>query len=776
MRNTPVSIFKDLFKSTDVPYIVTLEKCLQRIKQGTSKDLIEKIREGNKELKKKLPSILFAGEFSERKGSGLITHSGLMIVDFDKFPTHEDMSDYLELLKANKHFVSLFISPSGMGIKGIVRVPNTLDKQTHPKYFKAFQEEYEYEYFDMANSDVNRVCFESYDPNTFINYDAEIYDPVIKDEGFHQYDRTPILPITNEDHIIDRIMKWGWNKDFREGERNAFVFDLAGAFCEYGVSESAAIGYISSNIVIGDFSEREMLTAIKSGYKKRDFDTKYFEDYSTIDKIKHDLKNGKEKIVSKYKITEDTYDSIREEKEHEDFWYYEKEKCKIDPLKYKWFLERNGFKKYFPANSQKPTWVSIKSNIVQESSVEKIKDFVLGYLLDNQEFDVWKLASNYGNLFSEQFLLMLDSIELQMLKDQKYKSFIAFQNGILEVTKDEYKLVEYIDVDGYVWEDQIIKRDFVKTDNNDNEYKTFVNNISNKEPEAIECAIGYLLSTYKNKMNNKVIILNDEVISDNPEGGTGKGLFVQGLKQIRKVSIVDGKDYEDKKSFANQTVSQATQIFVLDDVSRNFNLEKRFSLITEGITLERKNKDAIKLDVEDSPKMVISTNYAIKGEGNSHDRRRHELEFAQFYGEKLTPYDEFGHQLFDDWLADQFTNFDNYMVHCLQSFLRLGLIKQQAKNIKMRKLIAETSMEFYEWISEDSNFPYNIRKNKQEAFTEFTNDYKDFQKWLNRKTFNIWVKKYATFIGVKYNDGNTNGDRWFMLKTDDVQILDEIEF
>ena len=83
-----------------------------------------------------------------------------------------------------------------------------------------------------------------------------------------------------------------------------------------------------------------------------------------------------------------------------------------------------------------------------------------------------------------------------------------------------------------------------------NEYQKFIYNISRQQPESIEAVIGYLISTYKNKMNNKAIILNDEVISDNPEGGTGKGLFVQGLKQIRKVSILDGKSFDDKKSFS----------------------------------------------------------------------------------------------------------------------------------------------------------------------------------------------------------------------------------
>ena len=36
MEKIKISIFKDLYKSTDVPYIVTLEKCLNRIKIGKS--------------------------------------------------------------------------------------------------------------------------------------------------------------------------------------------------------------------------------------------------------------------------------------------------------------------------------------------------------------------------------------------------------------------------------------------------------------------------------------------------------------------------------------------------------------------------------------------------------------------------------------------------------------------------------------------------------------------------------------------------------------------
>lgn len=764
-----VTVFKELFESKDVPFHVPIEKIIKRIQQGTSIDIINKVRDckTKKEadfIKRSLPCIIFGGVFNERNSDGLVKHSGLMVVDFDKYPSHEEMFKDLEMLKNNKHFLLLFVSPSGIGIKGVIKVSEDLDKITHPKVFTQFQEDFNFDYWDKSNSNVDRVCFESYDPNIYVNLDAIIYEPIIKDKGFSIRERVPLLPINDEEKIIEKIMDFNWSKDFIEGERNSFIFDLAGAFCEYGISQSTAEGYILNNVVIGDFSERECINTIKSAYKKRQFDSKFFEDYQKTEKIKADLKKGKKEVIEKYGISEETFEELKETQEHDYFWFFnEKGKAQIDLLKYKLFLERNGFKKFFPEECQKPNWVKIISNKVVETSVEKIKDFVLEYLLNKGEIEVWKYCANYPYIFSDKLLLMLDSVGLMMLKDTKFKSYLAFKNGILEVTKNEVKLIDYIDVDGYVWQSQIIQRDFEISENLENEYKIFVNNISNKEPVSIECVIGYLLSTYKNKMNNKAIILNDEVISENPEGGTGKGLFVQGLRQIRRVSILDGKTFDDKKSFPYQTVSPETQVLVFDDVKKNFDFESKFSLVTEGMTLERKNKDAIRLKVEDSPKMVISTNYAIKGEGNSHDRRRFELEIAQYYGKNLTPYQEFGKQLFDDWEEDEFLKFDNYMVYCLQSYLKNGLVPQNAKNLKMRKFIAETCMEFNEWISDSDNCPFGIRNDKQQYFNKFTDEYQDFKKWLTRKKFNIWVQKYCSFKNIPYEEGNTHGQRWFVI-------------
>ena len=772
MKDTLISVFRDLYKPNETPFTIPLWKCLKRIEKGISKDVILYARDAESKeeydkRKSKLPCIIFGGEFKQRNKKGLVNHSGMMVIDFDQYPSKKKLKQSFNKVKKNKHIIALFISPSDNGLKGVVKIPkcNAIE---HERYFKAFADEFDYDYFDHSNCNVDRVCYESYDPNIYINYDAETYEPILIDKGFQVKDKVPLIPINDEAVIIDKIMAFDWKKDFVEGERNAFVFDLAGMFCEYGINQTTAEGYIFNNIVIGEFSERETKTTIKSAYKTRQFGVKYFEDYNKANAIKVDLKKGKDEVIKKHGIDEDIYNEIKEVSEADDFWFYDKnDKIKISPLKYKMFLEGNGFKKYYPDGTDKPTFVKVESNKVEETSTAKIKDFVLDYLSEEKEFDVWNYCAGYQNLFSDQFLLMLDSIDLMLLKDKINKSYIAFSNGILEVTKNEVTLKEYIDVDGYIWKSHIINRDWKKTTKYENDYSKFINNISNKEPLSIECCIGYLLHTYKNRSNNKAIILNDEIITQNPEGGTGKGLFVQGISQIRKTHIIDGKSHNDKASFQNQSVSLDDKVLVFDDIPKGWSFENQFSLITEGITIRHLYKDPVKLSVEDSPKIVISTNYAVKGEGNSHDRRRHELEFAQYYGSKLTPEQEFGKQLFDEWDYKEFNKFDNYMVYCIQSYLQQGLVKQNSKNLKLRKFMAETAFEFYEWMEEVANIPFNDRCDKKEYYERFKNDNEDFKKWLNQRTFSSWLKKYCLFKGWDWETNNSNGLQWFMFKNED---------
>jgi hypothetical protein len=291
----------------------------------------------------------------------------------------------------------------------------------------------------------------------------------------------------------------------------------------------------------------------------------------------------------------------------------------------------------------------------------------------------------------------------------------------------------------------------------------------------MQSTIGFLMHGHKNLSFCPAVILNDEVISDNPEGGTGKGLFMNALSRMKKIVVLDGKAFAFEKSFPYQLVSADTQILCFDDVKKNFDFERLFSVVTEGLTLEKKNKDAIKIPFAKSPKIAITTNYAIKGTGNSFARRKWEVELHQHYRKDFTPVDEFGKHFFDDWNDDEWCAFDNYMIECLQGYLNTGLVKSKFVNLKVRQLSAETSHDFIEWCGliegapKNHNLIFGAKLMKNSLYNEFIQEYPDYapkaKMSISRTRFYKWLVAYAVYTtGVQPEEGRDPEGRWIRIR------------
>ena len=284
-----------------------------------------------------------------------------------------------------------------------------------------------------------------------------------------------------------------------------------------------------------------------------------------------------------------------------------------------------------------------------------------------------------------------------------------------------------------------------------------------------------MMHGHKNLSYCPAVILNDEVISDSPEGGTGKGIFMNALSQMKKVVTIDGKSFTFERSFAYQLVSADTQILVFDDVKKYFDFERLFSVVTEGLTLEKKNKDAIKIPFSKSPKIAITTNYAIKGSGNSFARRKWELELHQHYNKNYSPLDEFGKLMFGDWDDQEWCLFDNYMISCLQIYLSKGLVKSKFVNLKIRQLSAETCHDFIEWCGvidgtlANDKLQVDHRIHMQDCYYDFISEYPDYapkaKLTISRIKFNKWLVSYANFItGAAPEQGRDPLGRWMRIK------------
>lgn len=774
-----ITIYKSILEITN-GYVRPVEYVFERIRKGNSRELVERIRlNGDGELKKRLPVINFQGVFKERKDSGITEFSGMMPLDFDKFETVEELSECRAKLQADKHTYALFTSPSGNGLKLIVRVPNT-GASDYKNYFNALKEYYDNDNFDVSSCNISRLCFESYDPEIYTNAKAEIWSDKIEPD-YKEFGTTETLfAVTSENRIIQNLLTW-FNRKFGvpKGERNSNLFKLGAALNAYGINQREALNVLL-DFTQPDFSPQEITTICTSAYRNiGEHGTRFFEDKQVKDRVEYQIRTGNKTKDIAALIPEAALSQIeklstviKNNQEAEDFWYQNFEGViKLSPHKYKFWLEHNQFSKYYPHDGKSYTFIKIQGSLVEDTSEKRIKDYVLNYLLRRQDdgsaYKPFDFMANNHKYFTPDYLSFLDSANIKIEEDTKDCCYLYFRNKVVKITAYDITEIDYLELEGYVWKDQVIDRDYVKADHHNSEYRTFIWKVSGENAQkynTFKSVIGYLLHSHKTRANNKAIINNDTVISENPNGRSGKGIFCAALSEMKKVSSIDGKTFDFNKSFPYQTVSADCQLLVFDDVVKNFTFEKLFSLITEGMTIEYKNQGAFKLPVQKSPKIIVNTNYAIAGVGDSFDARKFDLEFSAFFNAKHTPMDFFGHMLFDDWDVHEWRMFDNYMIQCAQFYLQYGLLKSEFQNIPTRVFIANTSHEWYEYTKDHSVYRSGVKYSKKAAYDAFLDEYPDMKKWLTQKRFKQWIECYRVHYGMEiYESANGDLGRFFEL-------------
>jgi len=119
-----------------------------------------------------LPAMLWSGRFTTRKESvslpkKLVRHSGILCADLDRIEGR--IAEIRSKLKCSPHVLAVFLSPTGSGLKVLVKV--RADAESHLTSFlavKAHIRELADCDIDDACKDITRLCFVSYDPNCWL--------------------------------------------------------------------------------------------------------------------------------------------------------------------------------------------------------------------------------------------------------------------------------------------------------------------------------------------------------------------------------------------------------------------------------------------------------------------------------------------------------------------------------------------------------------------------------------------------------------------------------
>ncbi|MBU0487062.1 MAG: hypothetical protein KKD31_03825, partial [Bacteroidetes bacterium] len=206
-----------------------------------------------REQKRKLVAFTPSGKFEGGRKPALLTdYSGIIVLDVDK--TNEKTVELKDLAIQIPFTHSCFISPGGNGLKIFVRVET--DASQHLQAFNALKSYYEKSLnvtVDPSGKDITRLCFFSFDEDTYYNEDSQIFSikEMEKEPDYLQIFQSQV-------DFTNKIAQ------FHPGNRNNYIYQLACNCNRMGMPENLTNQFIRQNY---DLEAAEIDRSVTSAYK-----------------------------------------------------------------------------------------------------------------------------------------------------------------------------------------------------------------------------------------------------------------------------------------------------------------------------------------------------------------------------------------------------------------------------------------------------------------------------------------------------------------------------
>lgn len=486
-----------------------------------------------------------------------------------------------------------------------------------------------------------------------------------------------------------------------------------------------------------------------------------------IGNIRYKVENGNLVPVSRYSSDVDIY-TIEQDSKGND-------KVALNYTETYRFLAASGF--YRLRNSDEAAsgydYIHIEDGIIDRSAPYELRDFILQYIMTNTKAPI---VHEYFN--SKLDVLLPDKkLERLELRTDNFNHFepdvqrTYYNNGQVEITAQAITPGQPI---SDVWRSRIVARSFRRipvissiskvddvfyielTEEGKNcEFLQYLLNTScnfctaeaPRDPTPEEnidwmqqivnkiTAIGYLLTDWKYASDRQAVVIQDHQISEVGQawGGAGKSVLGQAIGQVVAQFFIEGKNFSTGDEFILGGVTKATRNIFIDDIKVNFDFESIFNWVTGPMPVNPKGRDRYTIPVEESPKILVTTNHAIKNAGQGSVKRRIAyMEFSSWYNVDHSIIDDFHHMFFDDWDEHQWALFDNLMAECVMYYLRSfsemwyregrGVVPPPMKNIELRTLRQSMSEVLLQWAEEyfdPSGEHLNSRISRKDLFQAF---------------------------------------------------------
>lgn len=516
--------------------------------------------------------------------------------------------------------------------------------------------------------------------------------------------------------------------------------------------------------------------------------------------VRYKIEDGAMIPISRYSSEADIFTIERDSKDND--------KVVLNYTETFRFLSASGF--YRLRNSDEAAsgfdYIRIDAGIIDRSAPYELRDFILQYIMTNIKNPLVREFFN-GKL---DVLLPDKKLERIALRTDNFNHFEAdvqrtyYNNGQVEITAQDITPGQPI---ADVWRTRIVPRDFrripivksitkvdktfyweVTKDGEKCEFLQYIINTSNNyythdaprettEDENIEwlqhivnkiTTIGFLLTDWKYPSDRQAVVVQDHRISEVGQawGGAGKSVLGTAISKVVPQYFINGQDFNSNDEFILSGVTKATRNIFIDDVKTNFDFKNIFNWITGPMPINPKGKARYTIPVEDSPKILLTTNHAIRSaEEGSVKRRIAYMEFSAWYNQDHALIDDFHHMFFDDWDEYQWALFDNLMAECVMYYLRSfeqiwyregrGAVPPPMKNIELRTLRQSMSEVLLQWAEEYFDPTGNhlnqrlVRKTLFSAFLEYAGGVQGHG--VTSSNFKIKMIAYCRYKGYDFN-------------------------
>lgn len=263
-------------------------------------------------------------------------------------------------------------------------------------------------------------------------------------------------------------------------------------------------------------------------------------------------------------------------------------------------------------------------------------------------------------------LALLDTTNV--LRDTRTTCNKFFMNGYLTITADGITFTPYDKLDKLVFHNRIQQRDYRHGARG--RYVEFIEkalvNPSHNKP-----VLGFLAHEYKDETTGYIILLTESCPDPRMGGGSGKNVYCNLLKLTTTYGSSPGSQAKfDEKFFQSWN---GERIFGINDLPKNFDFSNLKEAATGTIKLKKLYRDEQTVDVENTPKLIMQTNYSYTQDDGGVARRVIPVEFTDFFTRCGGIDVHFGVHFPKGWTEEDYAGFDNYVAEAIQEWIRGGL-------------------------------------------------------------------------------------------------------